>query len=749
MKNKAVLFSLACATALCANTIKSIEYKNLNKISPKIVNETLGFKTGDKLDNEKLNNAIKKFYDFGYFDDIIVLNNNGNIELVFKEKPSIAKVEIKGYKTREEEIETMKDFMKVKKGVMYTPQRVEDGKKVILDLLESEGYINSVVEIETEKLNENSLKVTYNVNKGDEIIIKKANYYGADKFDGDDFEEVTANNEKEFASWWFGQNSGEVKVDELKYDSRRINELYFENGYLDAQVKKPYLNIDFASNQANLDFFISEGQKYITNDIKIYVDSTIVDPKYLLENLDLIIGNTFNIKRLRADQEYIRTQVANQGYGFAQVKFDIKKNTKDSTVDVIFNVIPGEKVYINDVKISGNTRTLDRVIRRNVYLAPGDLYNSTDLKDSISKLRRTRSFDDVKIEEKRVSENKIDLLVKVVETSTGSLILGGGYGSYDKLMINASVSDSSIFGSGIGVGINADLSATRSKFSLNVKNPAINDSEYNGEFEIHNSEDEITRDTYDLDKNSLGFSVSVGKEIIRDMYVGLRYRLDSIEEDYQYKNASKNDNPKYYQDAEYITSSITPYLNFDNTDDFYVPREGYKMSSSLEFAGLGGDSQYLKSTTSFKYFQSIEDLTELDWIFRFKTQIKVLGDLGQLNPGDSLYMGGPRSLRGYKSYAFGPSNEEGIKEPPYKRLWTNSLELNFPLSKSAKMRWGVFYDYGMTGVDDFSDVKRSSTGALIEWISPVGPLQLIFAQPLDDEAGDETSSFEFSLGASF
>ncbi|MGP2655779.1 outer membrane protein assembly factor BamA [Malaciobacter sp. WC5094] len=749
MKNKAVLFSLACATALCANTIKSIEYKNLNKISPKIVNETLGFKTGDKLDNEKLNNAIKKFYDFGYFDDIIVLNNNGNIELVFKEKPSIAKVEIKGYKTREEEIETMKDFMKVKKGVMYTPQRVEDGKKVILDLLESEGYINSVVEIETEKLNENSLKVTYNVNKGDEIIIKKANYYGADKLDGDDFEEVTANNEKEFASWWFGQNSGEVKVDELKYDSRRINELYFENGYLDAQVKKPYLNIDFASNQANLDFFISEGQKYTTNDIKIYVDSTIVDPKYLLENLDLIIGNTFNIKRLRADQEYIRTQVANQGYGFAQVKFDIKKNTEDSTVDVVFNVIPGEKVYINDVKISGNTRTLDRVIRRNVYLAPGDLYSATDLKDSISKLRRTRSFDDVKIEEKRVSENKIDLLVKVVETSTGSLILGGGYGSYDKLMINASVSDSSIFGSGIGVGVNADLSAKKSKFSFNIKNPAINDSEYNGEFEIHNSEDEITRDTYDLDKNSLGFSVSVGKEVIRDMYVGLRYRLDSIEEDYQYKDSSKNNNPTYYQDDEYITSSITPYLNFDNTDDFYVPREGYKMSSSLEFAGVGGDSQYLKSTTSFKYFQSIEDLTELDWIFRFRTQMKVLGDLGQLNPGDSLYMGGPRSLRGYKSYAFGPSNEEGIKEPPYKRLWTNSLELNFPLSKSAKMRWGVFYDYGMTGVDDFSDVKRSSTGALLEWISPVGPLQLIFAQPLDDEAGDETSSFEFSLGASF
>ncbi|MGE4384197.1 MAG: outer membrane protein assembly factor BamA, partial [Arcobacter sp.] len=419
MKKKVVLLSLACATALSATTIKSIEYKDVNKISPQILDETLNMKVGDELNEDKLNDAVINFYKQGYFEDIKIVNENGNLKLIFKEKPSIASIDIKGYKSRSEDIETLKNLIRLKKGSMYTEKRIKEAKEKLLSMLESEGFINSVVETEVEKINEQSLKVTFNVNKGDEIIIKKANYHGADNLEQDDFDLVTANKEIEFASWWFGQNDGEVKIDQLKYDARRINDLYYEKGYLDAQVKEPFLDIDFASDQAKLDFFIFEGEKYTTNDIKIYLDSSIVDPATIYPELKLIVGNTFNIKKLRADQDYIKTQVANQGYAFTEVKFDLKKNEAERKVDVIYNVIPGKKVYINDVKISGNNRTLDRVIRRNVFLAPGDLYNLTDFKDSTNKLKRSRFFEDVQIEEKRVSDTKMDIVVKVTEAPTG------------------------------------------------------------------------------------------------------------------------------------------------------------------------------------------------------------------------------------------------------------------------------------------------------------------------------------------
>lgn len=640
--------------------------------------------------------------------------------------------------------------MNLKKGSMYTEKRVKEAKEKLLSMLESEGFINSVVETEIERINDQSLKVTFNVNKGDEIIIKKANYHGADNLEQDDFDHVTANKEIEFASWWFGQNDGEVKIDQLKYDSKRINELYYEKGYLDAQVKEPFLDIDFASNQAKLDFFIKEGEKYTTSGIKIYLDSTIVDPETIYPELKLIVGNTFNIKKLRADQEYIRTQVADKGYAFVDVKFDLIKDEKNQKVDVVYNVIPGKKVYINDVKISGNTKTLDRVVRRDVYLAPGDLYNLTDFKSSTNKLKRSRFFESVNIEEKRVSDEKLDIVVKVTEAPTGSLMLGGGYGSYDKMMVNGSIHEANMFGSGLGLGLSADLSARSSRFELSLKNPAINDSDYNGEVEVHSTEAEINRDKYDSTIDTKGFSVAVGKQIVRDLYAGARYKLDFVSEDYDYDSTFVY-NPalgEKYESQDYINSSITPYLNFDNTDDFYFPREGVKAGTSLEYAGVGGDSRYLKSTTYGKYFYSLEDLAELDWVLRLKTQMKILVDNGQINQGDSLYLGGAKTLRGYKSYAF-PQNETGYKTEPYKNLWANSVEMSFPLIPSAKMRWGVFYDYGMIGQDTFDDIQRSGTGALLEWISPMGPLQLIFSRALDDEPGDDTSSFEFSLGSSF
>jgi outer membrane protein insertion porin family len=748
VKNKVVLFSLACAAALSADTIKSIEYKDVNKLSPEILNETLAMKVGDELNKDKLNAALLKYYKFGYFDDIKIENNNGVLKFIFKEKPSISSVDIKGYKSRAEDLDIVRTAINLKKGAMYTEKRVKEAKEKLLAMLQTEGFINSVVETEIEKINDQSLKVTFNVNKGDEIIIKKANYHGSNNLEQDDFDQVTANKEIEFASWWFGQNDGEVKIDQLKYDARRMNELYFEKGYLDAQVKEPFLDIDFASSQAKLDFFITEGEKYTTNGIKIYLDSSIVDPETIYPELKLIVGNTFNIKKLRADQEYIRTQVADKGYAFVEVKFDLIKDEKNQKVDVVYNVIPGKKVYINDVKISGNAKTLDRVVRRDVYLAPGDLYNLTDFKSSTNKLKRSRFYETVNIEEKRVSDEKLDIIVKVTEAPTGSLMLGGGYGSYDKMMVNGSISEVNMFGSGLGLGLSADLSARSSRFEVSLKNPAINDSDYNGEVEIHNSEAEINRSVYDSTIDTQGFSVAVGKQVVRDLYAGARYKLDSVDESYDYISTSTVPLDKRFQSQTYLSSSITPYLNFDNTDDFYFPREGVKAGTSLEYAGVGGDSKYLKSTTYGKYFYSLEDLAELDWVLRLKTQMKILVDNGQINQGDSLYLGGAKTLRGYKSYAF-PSNESGYKTDPYKNLWANSVEMSFPLVPSAKMRWGLFYDYGMIGQDTFNDVKRSGTGALLEWISPMGPLQLIFARALDDEPGDDTSSFEFSLGSSF
>lgn len=187
MKNRITFLSLACATVLSASSIKSIEYLNVSKVSPQVLEETLGMRAGDSLDSNKLNEALIKFYSYGYFDDIIIDNDNGNIKIIFKEKPSIANVDIKGYKTRSEDTDAIKKVLKLNKGSMYSEKRVKEAKEQLLGMLSSEGFINSVVEVETEKLNDSSIKLTFNVNKGDEIIIREAKYHGASELDGSDF----------------------------------------------------------------------------------------------------------------------------------------------------------------------------------------------------------------------------------------------------------------------------------------------------------------------------------------------------------------------------------------------------------------------------------------------------------------------------------------------------------------------------------------------------------------------------------
>ncbi len=750
MKKKSILLSMTLAVILHAEQVTSIEYVNLTKISTTIANETLEIKVGEELDIKKVNNSIKKFYRFNYFDDILVASNNGKLQFIFKEKPSIANVDIIGYKSREDDIEALKKQIGISKGNLYSTKKIKKAKKALLEDLERAGYINSVVEVEIENINENSVSVTFNVNKGDEIIIKKVNYFGSNKLTRSDFESVTANKEEEFASWFITQNSGELNAEQLKYDNARIREVYLENGFMDAKVDNPFLEVDFASNQAELDFYIYEGKQYKVNKINIFINKDILNPEFFYDYLKLKEQKIFNIKKLRDDLEFIKTKIADLGYAFTRVKYDLKKDDKYGTVDVIYNILPGEKVYIRDVKISGNTRTLDRVIRRNVFLAPKDQFNLTDFNDSKNALKRSGFFENVVLEQKRVSENEMDLIVKVEEAPTGNIILGGGYGSYDGFMVNAALNEKNLFGSGLGLSVSADLSKRKSDLSIKLINPAIRDSKFNGFFDIHSNTIEINNEKYDLDKKVKGFSVGLGKELIRNLKVGATYRLDFIKEEYDYEdNFSFESDKNYYEDTDYVTSSVTPYINFDNTNDYFFPTDGIKVGTSLEFAGLGGDSEYLKSSSYFKYFYSLENNFDLDWVLRYKLQAKFLIDNGQINQGDSLYLGGTKTLRGYKSYAFGPDNEDGVIEDPYKSMASTSIEISFPLIAEAKMRWGVFYDYGMIGEDHLTDIKRSSTGALFEWISPFGPLQLIFAQPLDDEKGDDTSSFEFSLGQTF
>lgn len=754
---KALLSSFVTAIWLHAIEIQSVTFNGLLHLSDESATEISGLKIGGQFNDEIASKAIINLYKQGYFENIYIEENNGNIVVNLVEKPVIAKIDINGVVTNDQK--SIEQIIDIKKGQMYDEFALNNTKIRIRQFYEARGYFDTVVTTDIAPINENknSLHITLTVNRGENITIENVNLIGADALDYSDIEPVVANKSREFMGWMWGLNDGKAKIYELPGDSGKIQDEYLRRGYLDASVSAPSLNAHFDNYKADLSYYINEGEIYKTGSISINApDFLELDTDEIIDDFKLQKGDTLNSSWMNLDAQKLENLVANKGFAYAKVYPRTNKNS-DYTADIIYEVIPEEKVYIRNVIISGNDRTSDRVIRRDLYLTEGNLYSKIDLVDSKNALKRSGYFEDVQIVEKRISKDQIDLEVVVKETATGSIVGGIGYGSSDGLLLNAGVSDSNIFGSGYKGSIMIDKSDDTLSGNINLTNPRVNDSAYSlggGLFANDYSWDEY-------DEQNYGANIIGGRQIGRYINAYLAYQIErsQIEGlDEFYRDAG-------YQNGINIKSAITPSISFNNTDDYYVPRSGIIASTSLEYAGVGGDMEFIKNRTTFNIYQGLQDYIDMDLIFRYKSGFGYIfnDDSSKLPINEKLFLGGISSLRGYDSRSVTPkkkicnpkANNGGtiygceIIETGGKISFNNSFELSFPIINRLKMRGVIFYDYGMIGHSDINEIKRSSAGVGIEWITPIGPLQLFYAQALDDKPGDDTSSFEFTIGRRF
>jgi outer membrane protein insertion porin family len=737
---KRIVSAILLMTAVThAQPIKAIQFDGLIHLSPDIAEEIIGIHPNEPIDIEKVDRAIKKLFAQGYFKDIWVTEEHGVLTFHFKEKPVISQISFVGY--GENKREELLSQLGLKKGDIYDEGKIEKIEEKLRTIIEAEGYFDTVVETEVKNLENGSVKVEFIINKGENIIIKRLNLCGANHFDKSDLESVMANRERDFMGWMWGLNDGKVKIDQLKYDAPRIRDYYMRHGYLDAKVEDPLLRVDFNQYRAILDFKIEEGAVYRVKDIQIDLMKPVIDLKALQKDLRVDPGEVFNIEDLRRDIQKIKEKIANLGYAYAQVIPDFKKDEKAHTVVVIYKIFPGHKVSIRDVIISGNTRTLDRVIRREVFLAPGDTYNLTDLKDSKSALMRTGFFEKVVIDERRVSEDQMDLVVNVKEAQTGNIMLGGGYGSYDGFIINASINDRNVFGSGLSIGLSVDFSRYRNNFNLNITNPRIFDSDYSVGLNAYNSEYQ----SYDYTEKRKGGSLTVGRQIARYWHASLMYQYFDTQ-----LSGMNTDYPDYdlYNGTSFATSAITPSLRFNNTDDYYLPRHGMIFGVSTEIAGLGGDAKFNKNYMTFSIFHGLEDRLNYDLILRYKARLGAIPWAELLPVNEKFFMGGIRTVRGYQTGSISAKDSNGYLLGG-RYTFSNSVEASIPLIEAAKMRLAFFFDYGMIGEKSFTEERRAGTGVAIEWFSPMGPISLVFAKPLMQKEGDNLSNFEFTMGTQF
>ncbi|PUD57328.1 outer membrane protein assembly factor BamA [Helicobacter pylori] len=842
--------------------VKSISYVGLSYMSDMLANEIVKIRVGDIVDSKKIDTAVLALFNQGYFKDVYATFEGGILEFHFDEKARIAGVEIKGYGT-EKEKDGLKSQMGIKKGDTFDEQKLEHAKTALKTALEGQGYYGSVVEVRTEKVSEGALLIVFDVNRGDSIYIKQSIYEGSAKLKRRMIESLSANKQRDFMGWMWGLNDGKLRLDQLEYDSLRIQDVYMRRGYLDAHISSPFLKTDFSTHDAKLHYKVKEGIQYRISDILIEIDNPVVPLKTLEKALKVKRKDVFNIEHLRADAQILKTEIADKGYAFAVVKPDLDTDEKNGLVKVIYRIEVGDMVYINDVIISGNQRTSDRIIRRELLLGPKDKYNLTKLRNSENSLRRLGFFSKVKIEEKRVNSSLMDLLVSVEEGRTGQLQFGLGYGSYGGLMLNGSVSERNLFGTGQSMSLYANIATGGGRSypgmprgagrmfagNLSLTNPRIFDSWYSSTINLYAD----YRISYQYIQQGGGFGVNVGRMLGNRTHVSLGYNLNvtkllgfssPLYNRYysstkqiiipsqpvcvsslglllglrQVQSCSTPGSTRVGQtppvtglwDRDYhtpITSSFTLDVSYDNTDDYYFPRNGVIFSSYATMSGLpssgtlnswnglGGNVRNTKVYGKFAAYHHLQKYLLIDLIARFKTQG---GYIFRYNTDDYLplnstfYMGGVTTVRGFRNGSITPKDEFGLWLGG-DGIFTASTELSYGVLKAAKMRLAWFFDFGFltfktptrgsffynapTTTANFKDYGvigagferatwRASTGLQIEWISPMGPLVLIFPIAFFNQWGDGngkkckglcfnpnmddyTQHFEFSMGTRF
>ncbi|HED6163212.1 TPA: outer membrane protein assembly factor BamA [Campylobacter coli] len=731
-----------CALVALSNAavIKEIKFNGLNHLSNASALNLTGLKIGETINLDKINTAILNLYKQNYFENIAVEENNGILNIIVTEKPSIAKISITGIASNDRK--QVESILGIKRGTLFDEASAKEASERIKAYYEAKSYFDTIVEYRKKTLeNTEGLELEFIVNRGENIVINNVNLSGAKEFSYSDIEPSIVNKEKEFMGWMWGRNDGKLKIFELSNDSARISDEYMKKGYLDVQVSSPYLKTYTDTYQANLTYFIKEGKPYKIESISI--ENPLFSEEENIQNVKNLRstqGKLINIEDIRKDVKTIETQSADLGYAFAEVYPDIQKNDQTQEASVVFKVIPHDKVYIRNVIISGNSRTVDRVVRRELYITEGNLYNRTDLSESTNALRRTSYFDDVEIKEEKVDDTHIDLIVNVKEASTGAISGGIGYGSSDGLLLNASLSDTNIFGSGIKSSVSVDKSDDTLSGRISLINPRILDSQYSLGGTLYSNDYEW--DNYS--EKNYGFDITVGRQFARYYNVSLTYNLEQSDIYHLSPTLLRTG----YELGKSIKSSITPAITFNNTDDYYLPRSGIIASTSLEYAGLGGDQEFISSSSKFNFYQGLQDYIGYDLIYRYKASFYKVWDEGYLPINQRIYLGGIRSLRGFESRTVSPKNEWG-DEVGGTIAFANSVELSFPLIDRIKLRGSVFFDYGMIGNKNLDEIQRMSTGLGIEWITPIGPLQLVFAKPLNDKKGDDTNTFEFNLGTRF
>jgi outer membrane protein insertion porin family len=722
--------------------IKVIELKGNQRIEDDTIYGKISSAVGDHFSDDTVQKDVKDLYGIGYFDDVRVeiAPFEGGLKLIylFDEKPTIRSIDFQG--NDKIKTEDLKERITVTPGAIANPSLITDNINSVTAYYQSEGFWHVQVIPVVNEVSRDSVSLTFLITEGAKVVIRNISIEGNRAVSDRKIKKAMKTRKRWFLSFITG--SGYYRKDEMRQDIERIRELYHSKGFLYVAISEPEVTLNPEKTRMFIKISISEGETYSVGRVDIR-GNTLFNRDDLLQRMDTSPGKIVNKTALRRDIDRLIEMHTEKGYARADIVPEIKINDEEKVANVTLSIIEGEIYRIGRIEITGNSKTRDKVIRREVRLDEGDIFNSSLLKRSYQRINNLDYFEKASITPSpREDRNLIDLDIDVQEKLTGMMSVGGGYSSVDKFMFMAEITQRNLFGKGLYLSLKANLSALRTDYNISLRDPWFMDKPISASLSLYNE----SFDYPDYDKKATGGYISFGKELSEYVRGSIRYTLEEAEVTDIAEDAS------FFiteQEGKAITSSVSPSIWRDTRDNYLDPTSGSRNALNATIAGLGGDNYFAKGLIDSLWYFPAKWGTAVSFRARFGYAAGYAGE--ELPVYERFYVGGINTVRGLGFGEAGPRNEEGEVIGGETEMIFNT-EFIFPLAKEIKLKGLVFFDAGRSFDEDedisFSEL-RTTTGFGVRWISPFGPIRLEWGYNLSPEFDESNSKIEFSMGTLF
>jgi outer membrane protein insertion porin family len=729
--------------------IHDFKVEGNQRIETATVLSYIDLQKGDPFDPALLDRALKNLYATGLFADVSIRQDGNDLVVKVVENPVINEIRFEGNKKLKSD--DLKTELQLKPRQVLTRTKVQVDVDRLQEMYRLSGRFSAVIDPKIIKLDQNRVNLIFEISEGPETLISRISFIGNNHFSSADLQKVIRSREDRWYRFW--TDDDKYDPDRLAYDQELLRKFYLEHGYADFKVDTAVAELSPDRKDFLVTFSIEEGERYKIGKIDIKSNIKGLNPDFLKNDVAFKTGDWYKMSAIEGTVSKMTNDLGNHQFAFVDIQPGVDRNRQNRTVDMTFTINEGQKTFVQNINISGNSRTLDEVIRREMLLSEGDPFNTDKLKKSEQRLKDLGFFEKVDVKPVPGSApNETNIDVKVSEKSTGELSIGGGYSTTDGPLADLTIKENNFLGKGQQMSLSSTLAARREELDFSFTEPYFLKRNLSAGIDLFDVTQNLQQES-SYDSHRLGGGLRLGYPLSEHW----RQSLNARWEDDDITNIQPLASI-YIQDqaGRFTTAAVSQTLTYDTRDSKLDPTEGLISHILTEAAVPGGDARYYKGDMGGTYYYPLMD----KWI------LSQLADTGYIHGyadqtvriNERFFIGGD-TLRGFADAGIGPRVITGdLDSLGGNHYWRGSSQLDFPtgLPDDLGVSAHVFSDYGnLWTLDDLGptivdvDRPRISVGFGVSWRSPLGPVNIDLAKPIQRESYDKVQQFRFSFGTRF